>query len=836
LRQERQKAKSAKENQNSEVHGMFSPDDYRVRKVAGIFLPWRSWLLGVLGAILLVPIIINNALAVSTSHWVQTNEADFKPGQFHNVVATNLGELKLSRAVKTLLEQDPKVSSVYSLAEGKDGTIYAGTGPQGVLLQIKDDKVSTVTELGDGVNIFSLLVDHDGALLVGTGGDSGKIYRIAKSGDKPNKIFDTEDAQYIWSMCQTDDGNIYAATGPNGKLFEIKPDGSHSVILSTDENNLLSMISDGKDTLYVGTDPDGLVYRVNRKTHESFVLYDAAESGISAMALDKAGNLYVGTAEASEQTAPAEDTGAKDKIGRPEGGGGGVPIQSQPPANPAPPTVPNPNPGEPNPIPKKMMIMDDPGGGGGDPNQPNPPEPGNPPTPGNPTPKNPGENTKPGTQPAQQGINTTGTGQPTPQGNAIYKIDPNGFVREIFRQPVLVLSIVEHDGTLLVATGSEGLVYQVNPAQEETAVIAKVDPKQVTSLLMTHDNQIIMGFANVGGLAKMGAGFASDGTFLSPVQDATQISTFGKIHLHGSLPPGTTLTLATRSGNVKEPTDTDWSKWSDEQPATEFVQTNSPSARFFQYRLTFATKDEKSSPIVESVDTAYLMPNLPPLIKGVKVTLGSKNAPATPPPDATDQNQSSANTPVPNGRIQTITWDASDPNDDPLVFTLYFRNGSKAPWILLKDKIKDTSYEWDTRTVADGRYEIKVVASDAAANPVGQGKTASRISDPVMVDNTPPVVGDVKTDVKGSTVKVDCKGVDQTSTVEAMDYAVDSAQDWQAATPSDKMFDSPEAAATFTVTGLSPGPHQITVRATDARGNQGFQTVTVTIEPPTASK
>jgi hypothetical protein len=38
------------------------------------------------------------------------------------------------------------------------------------------------------------------------------------------------------------------------------------VLLDADENNLLSLASDGKDLLYVGTDPNGLVYRVNRKT------------------------------------------------------------------------------------------------------------------------------------------------------------------------------------------------------------------------------------------------------------------------------------------------------------------------------------------------------------------------------------------------------------------------------------------------------------------------------------------------------------------------------------------------------------------------------------------
>lgn len=779
--------------------------------------------------------------AVTASHWMHTSEADFKPGTFHNVVATNLGDLKLSRAVKTLLEQDPKIGAVYALAETSDGTIYAGTGPQGVLLQIKGDKVSTVAELEDGSSIFSLLIDAQGRVLLGTGGSKGRILRIDKPGGKPRVIFEADNVQYIWALASTPDGNLYAATGPEGQLFEIRPDGLHSVLLDSDQNNLLSLISDGKDALYAGSDPDGRVYRVNRKTHESYVLYDASESEVAALTLDGKGNLYVGTAEATEPTTSADDAAAKEQVGRPEGGPGGLPIQAEPPTEPQPPpSVPNPNPGQPDPIPKKFVVFPNDGrrdvgdaGDGDEPaKKPKPPGPGNPGEP-NPRPQPPVGGNKPNA-PANapgQGINTTGTGQSRPEGNAIYRIDPNGFVTEVFRQPVLVFSIIEHEGTLLVATGSEGLVYQVNPTTEETVVIAKVDPKQVTALLPTRNGRIVMGLANVGGLAVMGSGYASEGTFTSAVLDATQVSRFGKVELHGSLPQKTTLKVATRSGNVKEPAETSWSRWSSEQSATEFVQTNSPPARFFQYRLSFSTSADGSSPVVEDVDVAYLMPNLPPQVKSVKVNNSAKNAPAQP----AQESDGAGTPPVASGRIQTISWDAADPNSDPLVYSIYYRNGHKSPWILLKGKLKEATFEWDTRSVADGRYEIKIQASDAGANPVGQGKPAGRVSDPVLVDNTSPVVGDVKSTVRGTTVRVDVKAVDRASTVTGVDFAVDSSQDWQAATPSDIMFDSPEAVANFTVSNLSPGPHQITVRATDARGNQGFENVFVTIEAPTAS-
>src|SRR5438128_1787045 len=95
-----------------------------------------------LRAFFLFTLLALPARAGGTSHWIHTSEADFKAGKMENVVATNLGDLKLSRAVKTLLEQDAKITTVYCLAQAPDGTIYAGTGPNGVVLQIKGEQVT----------------------------------------------------------------------------------------------------------------------------------------------------------------------------------------------------------------------------------------------------------------------------------------------------------------------------------------------------------------------------------------------------------------------------------------------------------------------------------------------------------------------------------------------------------------------------------------------------------------------------------------------------------------------------------------------------------------------
>ena len=770
-----------------------------------------------------------SAFAVGTSHWTHTNEADFKAGTFHNVVATNLGDLKLSRAVKTFLGQDAHISSVNAMVEAADGTIYAGTAPQGIVLSIKNQKVETLATLGENTIISALLVDQKGRLLIGASGEKGQIFRIDAPGEKPKEIFATDGCQYIWALVQTTDGMIYAATGPQGQLFQIKPDDTRELIFESDENNLLCLIDGGKDLLYVGTDPNGLVYRVNRKTKESFVMYDAAESEISALTLDGKGNLYASTAEASETPATGDEgAAAAEKVGRPESDTGGVPIPSKPPENPEPPKVPDPNPGEPPPIPKattpaklvteaatSQEMQDEPNG------------PGEPPA-GPPTPGMPSTGAViPGGMPKFP--MPQGQPKPGPQGNAIYKIDKDGFVTEIFRQPVVVYSMIETNGVLLAGTGSEGLVYQINPEAEETLVMAKVDPKEVLSMLVTRKGEIYLGLANVGDIGVMSSGFAAEGTFTSPVLDAEQISRFGKIHLLGSLPSETKLTIATRSGNVKETTDSGWSKWSDEIPASEYVQASAQSARFFQYRLTFQSAQGKSTPIVDEIDVAYEVPNMSPQIKSIKMSSSGKaEVPMAPAEDASGKGASQ--------RMQTITWEGSDPNADPLKYSIYFRTATHGQWILLKDDFADTSYEWDTRSIADGRYEVRIVASDKLANATGTGRTASRISDPIMVDNTPPVIGNLKVQAKAASAQVDAKVVDRTTTVARLEYAVDSNDDWQSVLPSDKIADSPEEAYSFTIPSLSAGAHQITLRASDSHGNQAFESVPLVIEAPTAKK
>jgi hypothetical protein len=768
------------------------------------------------------------AWGVEPSIWTHTSEADFDKGKFQRVVATNLGDLKLSRGIRALLEQDPRVSAVYSLAQAPDGAIFAGTGPLGLVLRVKDGTVTDALKLDDDVSILSLAIDPQGRLLIGTGGKSGRVLRLDNPGEKPAVLFAHKDVQYVWAMRVLADGSIYAATGPSGQLHQIGPDGQAELVLDTPENNLLSLSGDGKDLLYIGSDPHGLVYRFDRKTRQMYVLYDAAESEISALAVSAEGTLYAATAQTLEETETAGEPTATTQTGRPDGGTGGVPLPSSPPDMPEPPEPPDPNPGEPPPIPKsadpqELQEADDPD----DSEDPVPPDVGGD--------EADGEARDDAAADAEEpkGAAVTGDAEQAERaGNAIYRIDPNGFVTEIFRQEAMFLSLIESDGALLVGTGSQGRIYQVRPATEETLMLAKVDNKQVTALLPTSDGGIVLGLANAGGIAAMTSGFAQEGVYLSPVLDATQISQFGQMTLHGTLPAGTKLELATRSGNVAEPDDaagagrSGWSDWSASKSATEQMPITSPAARFLQYRLTFRSETGQATPTVDHIEAAYQIPNLAPAIKSLAV--------AAPAPAESEGNATPA--PVQGTGLQTITWEVVDPNQDELRYALYYRQGIRSPWILLKDEISESTHEWDTRLAADGRYDLKVVASDERANPQGTGRTASRISDAVVVDNTAPRIGNLQTNVAIQDVQVSFTAADRTSPLREFAYTLDSAKDWQAVLPSDTICDEMEEQVSITLAGLAAGPHQLTVRATDSRGNQALTSLLVEIPAPVVGR
>jgi outer membrane protein assembly factor BamB len=730
-------------------------------------------------------LFVSPAWAVKAAVWEQEQPKDFTAGKLENVVVTSLGEVMLGRETKTFFESEDSIEVINALARAGDGKIYAASGPGGVVYQIDGEKVSKFAVLPKGGTIFSLLFAGDGRLLAGTGGgEQAMVYLIDGKG-KVTVFYEPKEAKYVWAMARGRSGEIYAATGVEGHLHVVNADGTGGKVLADIKpKNLLCLAFGPTGDLYAGTDTDGLVYRISSDDGRAFVLYDAKEPEISSIVVDKKGNVYASTASA-DAARPGRKIADKP---------GGKPDNSAGKSSDKEPSAPSSQP-----VPKDKNQSGE---------------------------SKKAETKKPKKIPTSLGRAITQESVPK-DGNAIYRIDIEGFVTEVFREPVMILSMAEDKGTIYAATGNEGRIYQITPAEDRTTMLAKLEPSQATSLLKMDDGRLLVATANAGGLVWVSDKYASKGSLVSKPLDAGQIVKWGRVSWEAKLPEGTKLSIATRSSNVADEESEAWEDYSTEMDASSPQQIPSVNARFLQYRLTFETTDGKATGLLSKVKIARIEENSPPRISSLEVLSASSavKKPGIPSKvkSAIGGSSIGRSKSAPPDYKWVAMWKAEDPNKDPLVYDVFFRQLGNQLWIRMAEDTKESAHVWDTRTVGDGNYEVRVVAKDCKGNPPGTELTYGRISDPILVDNTLPEVAITKAAPEGSDmVEVHAQFSDSASSIASADYTVDSDDEWIPIAPADDIFDSPSESVIFFIEDLKPGEHRIAIRVRDSQGNTRY--------------
>ena len=762
--------------------------------------------------VLVVLSFVVPAAAVSPGSWAHQTEADFSDGEFDKTVVTSLGQVKLAREVKVLLaaQDAPPVISAVVVART---TIYAASGTDGKIYKILRGKVSTLAEVPSTMTVSLLWQGKE--LLAGTAGDKAGIYRIDTKG-KVTPVWTDAKVKYVWAIVPGAKGVLYAATGPEGEVYAIDAAGKAEVVFEAGElaKNILCLVRSVEGILYAGTDEKGLVIKIDPAKKSSRILLDATEKEVAALLLDGEGGLLAATSDAARASASGKAAPDGRKAGKPE---------KPPTPRPQPKATPR-SKGQPaaRPAPKA----------GGDKAIPAPEtkrvakpaaasKPAAPAT--KPTAKTAVEQAVPRngpstpTRPVGRPIVLPGRG-PTPRpaaagkGNAVYAIDSDGMVRTVFRRPVTILAVIRQGDRLILGTGNGGDIYSVAIDGSEVARLADTDARQITSLAVMRDGRVAFASANKGSVGVLGGGVATEGTFTSKALDAKQIARWGTLKIRANVPQGATLTVATRSGNVTEPDDKTWSDWSRQSPVTDdYLPIGTQAGRFIQYRLKFTGKDV-ATPAVEAVQMIYQVGNLPPVVAGVQVKASVKG-------------KAAAATMV----FRILLIQATDPNGDALRYKIEFRRIGTETWVQIAEKHGSASFIWDTRTVGDGKYELRVTASDDAANPPDSALSAVRISDPVVVDNTPPLMKDLVARGGAGVADVSGQVADAGSRVVSVHYAVNSQDEWVAVLPSDGIFDSSSEKFAFRVKDLKPGAHRIAVRTVDAYQNTSYSAVTVTV-------
>jgi sugar lactone lactonase YvrE len=686
--------------------------------------------------------------------WHQHTPANYEKAQWKDAVISSEGVLRLARLLRPLTALDAE--HLWDVAEDAAGNLYAAAGGEGKVWKITPDGKAAVAWHGEEGQVLCLAVAADGTVYAGTG-PAGRIIRIDARG--VGRVLCETGESYVWSLAlDAKSGALFAGTGPNGRILRVTPEGKASVFYAAKQEHILCLAAGDDGALFAGTDKGGLVYRIDAKG-KGFVLHQVPQAEVRCLRVTPEA-LYVGT------SAPTKRHGGGSTAGAPIGRESTVrtPV-----------------------LDKGTFAVSTSSGGKASAAEENSFEKGSP----APAPSTPAKGE-----------------------NSVYRITPDGAVREVFREKAMVMSVLKQGGRLFVGTGMDGQLFEADEATRERSEIARLDHGQVLSMLRRKDDSLVVATGDPGKLYVLQNRYAARGTVTSDVLDSKLVSRWGSLRWDAETPAGTAITVATRSGNVAEPDDT-WSDWSPEQTDGQTATVAAPAARFLQYRVTLTTDDPTVTPAVHAVSLRYATANQAPEVTKVEV------------PDLNAVN-------VENPKKLKFKWSATDANEDDLIYTLFVRKDGWKSWVELEDDLEKTEYEWDTTTTPSGVYQLKVVASDRKDNPDAEALTGERTSVPFVVCHVAPAVTIKVAGLDGDRAVVEASAASPLVRLTAASFTVNGKK-WVNVFPSDGLFDGKSEAFKFTTEALKPGAYVLVLRVRDAAGNTGSGDVVFRVEAPKKS-
>ena len=707
--------------------------------------------------------------------WQTANLSDFLRGEVENLSIDGHGRLVLGPATELVAETTSPF--LWAMAVASDGTLYVGSGNEGKVFKI--DAAGKTTTFFDTteLEVHALALSRDGTLYAATSPD-GRIYKINSSG-AATTFFDPID-KYIWSLALDQSGNLYAGTGEKGLIYKITPDGTGTSFYQTKATHVITLAFDPHGQLLAGTEGPGRLFRVDA-TGKAFLLLDSTFQEIRAIRMDPQGNIYLaalsGRTSGSSQPAITVqgDTTNSASSGR-------EPV----------PTVTTEV--------TAIAVVDTVGASIGS------------------------------TEAPAREERRGGRG-------AIYRIRPDGLwdVRWESSEDSPYDLMFDPQGALIVGTGRNGKLYSLSGEPTTATLLMQASAQQVTGFARDAKGSIYYATSNPGKVFKLSPQRAVEGSYTSLVRDAQTVADWGTLSWRASVPTGGRVDVFTRSGNTATPDDT-WSAWSNPYAASQGEEIKSPNARYLQWKAVLTGK--QASPVLTSVSAAYVQRNLRPKLTSLTVhpagTVFQKPYPTGDPDIAGFDDQApdrrilsvSAN---PGGNasslgrrayqrgLQTFVWRAEDANEDEMRYAVLYRREGDTAWKSLKDDLVDAIYVWDTTSVPNGTYVVKVVATDQASNTPGAALEGELESSAFDIDNAPPVVVVTGSRPANGRTTIQFEVRDEWSSISKVEYSLD-AQRWQVAYPRDGIFDSRSEQFELTLDNEAV-TRGLIIRAYDAKNN-----------------
>lgn len=206
-------------------------------------------------------------LAVSTKTFVFDTSDAFEKGKFEGTAYQSRGAL--TRGISTTRIPVEGATVAYSSAVGPDGAIYVGTGNDGHIYRVTREGAKLFADTDSAV--VTSLVWAEGVLYAGTL-PAGKIFAIDTKGGVRERAA-LKDAEHVWALhFDAKKRTLYAATGPQGKLFSLEGTAEAKVLYDDVAEHLLCLDQDAQGRLYAGTSNGARLVRIDGK--EARVLYD----------------------------------------------------------------------------------------------------------------------------------------------------------------------------------------------------------------------------------------------------------------------------------------------------------------------------------------------------------------------------------------------------------------------------------------------------------------------------------------------------------------------------------------------------------------------------------
>ncbi|MFB0565825.1 MAG: hypothetical protein ACETWK_09125 [Candidatus Aminicenantaceae bacterium] len=663
-----------------------------------------------------------------------------------------------------ILSLSPKEEEIEGPAEDfylsflltSQGVIYLGTGHSGRIYEINSQGKAELYFQTPEMDVTCLVQDRKGNIYAGTS-PNGKVYKITDK--EKGDVFFNPAEKYIWDLLFIDNDNLLAAVGETGGIYEINKEGEGRLVLEAEENHILCLKKDTEGNLIAGSGGNGLLYRISPQ-RKAIILFESPYEEIKSIAFDDRGNIYA--AAGGTITKPEKEEAAPALIKSATD----ITITVTPASSPSEKRIPS----------------------------------------------------------FQK------------QPSTLYKVSPEGMAKRLWSSSEDLIYTLLWDTAekrLLFGTGNKGRIFTVD-RDEKISLLIQKNSEQVY-YLQSFDTRIYVLSNNPSGLSLMYPEQRFGGEYTSHVLDSKILSSWGRISWEAELPSGTTLQFQTRSGNSKEPNQT-WSDWSPPYQKTEGELILSPKARYLQLKVMFKSQSGKLSPLLETINLFYLQSNVAPLI--TKLELLAPNKVYLKPPvqeeviwgyeediDQKSSKEKESKTYVVMKKVdrkgfQTIEWGAIDQNEDSLVYSLFIRRENENKWRVLKEKWSEEIIAFDTLSFPDGVYFVKLVASDLPSNPPGYELETEKISQPLIIDNSLPVVGSFQAEKNKDTLEVTFETEDSLSYIKEVKYLV-RPDEWRTVFPVDGICDSKKEAFKISVKLLPNSDNLISVKVKDSHHNIG---------------